>query len=86
MEDRPDGVQELVAMGFSEDVASLACAELPNATLEDKINLIFSLCEQDRDQPEQEELKMVLVVRSDLNMSSGKVAAQCVHVLHACRQ
>lgn len=32
-----------------------------------------------RPRPTEEELKMVLVVRSDVGMSTGKVASQCVH-------
>ncbi|KAF8480935.1 PTH2-domain-containing protein [Russula ochroleuca] len=39
----------------------------------------------DRIQPEPaEECKLVLVVRSDLDMSTGKVAAQCAHATLAC--
>lgn len=34
--------------------------------------------------PEEVELKMVLCVRADLNMSKGKVAAQCGHAVLAC--
>jgi peptidyl-tRNA hydrolase len=76
--------EELLLMGFEENMAQLAVANCNNGNLEDAINWILA-CSGDGDQsfsmapPSHESLKLVLVVRSDLQMSAGKMAAQCVH-------
>lgn len=76
----------LVGMGFDEEIARQAVATPGVIDAETAINFILSSGDgEDADGEEEEEedlgepAKMVIVVRSDLNMSPGKIAAQCVH-------
>jgi PTH2 family peptidyl-tRNA hydrolase len=82
---------ELVGMGFPEELCRLALSQVPSGSLEDALGVIFMMTDEDFSSTANissslatsarvlEPLKMVLVVRSDLQMSPGKVAAQCVH-------
>lgn len=80
-------VSQIVGMGFAEDVANVAILN-SDGTLEGALQWIISKQEVGSDtnfeedengNDEYEPLKMVLVVRSDLKMTNGKVSAQCVH-------
>ena len=75
--------EELLLMGFDENLVQLAVANCTHGNLEDTINWILTFggdASFSVDPPSQQEsLKLVLVVRSDLQMSAGKMAAQCVH-------
>lgn len=73
--------EELLSMGFDEALIHLATAQCPVANLEDLVAYILMLSENAPMETESrtEGLKMVLVIRNDLNMSPGKVSAQCVH-------
>jgi uncharacterized UBP type Zn finger protein len=78
------GVDELVAMGFDANIAQLAIAHCGHGTVEDAITWIFNHNDPFQFNPTEtteptEEMKLVLVVRSDLQMTPGKMAAQCVH-------
>lgn len=89
-------LDDLISMGFDENIARIAIQNNQNGTIDDAINWILSSSENIEDQSNnnnnnsnsdnnsnnmnyQENLKLVLVVRSDLQMTSGKMAAQCVH-------
>ena len=73
----------LVGMGFDEAIARQAVATPGVIDAETAINFILSSGDGEDADGEEEDLgepaKMVIVVRSDLNMSPGKIAAQCVH-------
>jgi peptidyl-tRNA hydrolase len=74
----------LVGMGFDEAIARQAVATPGVIDAETAINYILSSAvDADGEEEEEEDLgepaKMVIVVRCDLNMSPGKIAAQCVH-------
>lgn len=71
-------LDELVAMGFPQDLATQAVTSSGCVTLEEMINWILVASNQEQGVL-SERLKMVLVVRMDLGMSPGKVASQCVH-------
>jgi peptidyl-tRNA hydrolase len=73
-------VEAICAMGFKQESA-LAAINTNPATLDEAVSWIISSgIEEDGDFSEpMESMKMVLVVRTDLSMSPGKVAAQCVH-------
>jgi PTH2 family peptidyl-tRNA hydrolase len=75
-------------MGFDEQLVAIAAAQCPAGSIEDIVSCILLLsgdAEADAGvpaaaaAPAAEGLKMVLIVRQDLGMSPGKVAAQCVH-------
>lgn len=76
-------VQELVSMGFDENMSRWAVAHCDGRTLEEVVSWMFE--NQSDYAPttvsavDTEGYKMVLIVRSDLGMSAGKIAAQCVH-------
>ena len=82
---------ELIGMGFSEELCTLALSQVPGGSIEDALGVIFIMTDEAPSSASVssssltnssrvlEPLKMVLVVRSDLQMSPGKVAAQCVH-------
>eukprot|EP00735_Rhodelphis_limneticus_P007318 TRINITY_DN19840_c0_g1::TRINITY_DN19840_c0_g1_i1::g.28978::m.28978 TRINITY_DN19840_c0_g1::TRINITY_DN19840_c0_g1_i1::g.28978 ORF type:complete len:190 (-),score=19.94,sp/O76387/PTH2_CAEEL/33.69/4e-22,PTH2/PF01981.11/1.7e-32,UBA/PF00627.26/9.4e-07 TRINITY_DN19840_c0_g1_i1:456-992(-) len=80
----PEFLRQLMDMGFSEEMASMALAQTGNLSFE--LALEFALnssvgtydddYESDEDLPQY---KMVLVVSKELNMSPGKIAAQCCH-------
>jgi PTH2 family peptidyl-tRNA hydrolase len=84
--------QDLLAMGFEENIIRAAISICPAGTLEDTVGCIVMLSEQAEDltpappptAASSGPLKMVLVVRMDLNMSPGKIAAQCVHAALGC--
>ena len=86
--------QELLAMGFEDVTIRAALSMCPAGTLEDAVGCIIMLSDQGEDSmhasppppaaASSEPLKMVLVVRTDLNMSPGKIAAQCVHAALGC--
>jgi PTH2 family peptidyl-tRNA hydrolase len=75
----------LMGMGFDETIVRQAVATPGVIDAETAINFILSSAEEEGDGEEEEvedlgePAKMVIVVRSDLNMSPGKIAAQCVH-------
>lgn len=82
--------QELVSMGFEESLVSVAISQCPGGSLDDVVSCILLLSGDSVEDnttshvaaampSESDPLKMVLVVRMDLGMSAGKVAAQCVH-------
>lgn len=82
----------LLSLGFDEEASKLAASQCDS--VEDAISLLVEGKELDMINGEEsndfevelEEMKMVLVVRSDLKMTTGKIAAQCVHAaLGACR-
>ena len=92
----PTIIQELISMGFDENLVSIAVSQCPDGSIEDLVSCILLLSgDPVRDMDEDitvvaetvtstaeigvEGSKMVLVVRIDLGMSPGKVAAQCVH-------
>jgi hypothetical protein len=63
-------------------VVAAAAVQHSNGSLETALNWIFAnqVSTDDLDDDiSSEPLKMVMIVRTDLKMSSGKVAAQCVH-------
>lgn len=77
---------ELLSMGFQERLIDAAMGQCPHGSLEDLVSCILVLSDDSTLPPSAisvstrvEGMKMVLVVRSDLGMSAGKVAAQCVH-------
>lgn len=72
-----DPVQQLLALGFSEADCRLAMS-FNVATTEERVNLILANNSESEDDG-IEDHKMVMIVRTDLEMSAGKVAAQCVH-------
>jgi peptidyl-tRNA hydrolase, PTH2 family len=77
-------IEELMAMGFEENISQLAIENCGHGTVEDAINWIFNhnesgLSEIGFIETVHEDMKLVLVVRSDLQMTPGKMAAQCVH-------
>ena len=85
-----DSITSLINMGFSLRMAQLALRN--NDTLEAAVEWLFvnndgngaMTGEEEEYEMIQEELKMVMVVRSDLGMSAGKVASQCVHAALGC--
>jgi PTH2 family peptidyl-tRNA hydrolase len=88
-----EGVEFLLSMGFSRKVTEEALSR--NDTIESAVewaveNQAFYSETYEAEamaSTSVEELKMVLVIRDDLAMSPGKVAAQCVHAaLGACRR
>ena len=82
-------VEELISMGFDRNIARIAVENNKNNSIDDAINWILNQNDLSIDNfidnsdnnnvIIQEDLKLVLVVRSDLQMTSGKMAAQCVH-------
>ena len=81
--------QELLSMGFDQRLISIAISQLPGGSIEDVVACILLLADTSSDTPAPpadvaESSKMVLVVRMDLHMSAGKVAAQCVHAALGC--
>ena len=74
----------LLAMGFAAELVTGAVGSNPSS-LDEALSWIVAHQESAADEDfeeasdDEEEMKMVLVVRSDLKMSPGKVAAQCVH-------
>ena len=84
MNNDENGFDFLVGMGFSAELSQAALAQ--NETLEAAVGwalenqgLDLSSTIQSSPSRPSEDLKMVLVIREDLSMSAGKVAAQCVH-------
>lgn len=77
-------LEELISMGFDENISKLALEQCNTGNIEDVINWILCYAaesenEVTNDSTCQESMKLVLVVRADLQMTPGKVAAQCVH-------
>lgn len=74
----------LAGMGFAPELIQAALQSNP-ASLDEALSYIVahqeSTAAEDFEEASDdgEEMKMVLVVRTDLKMSPGKVAAQCVH-------
>lgn len=50
--------------------------------LEESVNLVIKCLEESSDESLQDRLKMVVVIRTDLKMTSGKIIAQTGH---ACK-
>ena len=71
-----DLLTQLLNFGIDLDIALVASQN--SHSIEEAMNLVLSLQSED-DEELTEDLKMVLIVRTDLNMKPGKVAAQCVH-------
>ncbi|CAM9696176.1 unnamed protein product [Ectocarpus fasciculatus] len=76
-------------MGFDERFVNIAISQCPGGSIEDVVGCILLLSDTPGDAPAPpadtgESSKMVLVVRMDLHMSPGKVAAQCVHAALGC--
>lgn len=65
----PPLISELENLGVSQERA-LAASAAGHSTVQEAMSFLF---------PEEEELKMVLVARTDLSMTQGKIAAQAVH-------
>ena len=78
MDSNESMLEELLAMGFPEALSRLAVTNSGGSNLEELINWILVASNQEEGVL-SERMKMVLVVRMDLNMSPGKVASQCVH-------
>lgn len=74
-------LEELISMGFDEYIARIAVENNTNGSIDDAINWILAQNSEiaQNSVETQENLKLVLVVRDDLQMTPGKVAAQCVH-------
>lgn len=74
-------IQELSNMGFDEGMARWGLENCAGKSLDDIVTWIFE--NQGNYSPASHRIggayKLMLVVRSDLNMSTGKIAAQCVH-------
>lgn len=73
----------LLSMGFSELQSRQALQEHPHS-LENAIQSLVEGLEGGSStdkvyEEDNSDLKMVCVIRADLNMSAGKVASQCVH-------
>ena len=85
---RPYLIQELSSMGFDEGLASWGLDQCEGRPLEDIVMWIFDNQHNYSPVPATTSVannyKMVLVVRSDLKMTPGKVAAQCVHAALGC--
>jgi hypothetical protein len=84
-------VLELVSMGFDEGMSRWAVEQSGGGkTLDELVTWMFE--NQGVYSPTvpsgelNEGHKMVIVVRSDLGMSTGKIAAQCVHGALGCVQ
>lgn len=74
----------LMSMGFSMSMAQAALAT--NDTVESAVNSLFenhqlqdSINNNEDFNIVNEEMKMVMIVRTDLAMSAGKIVAQCIH-------
>mmetsp|Transcript_8502 Transcript_8502/g.8442 ORF Transcript_8502/g.8442 Transcript_8502/m.8442 type:complete len:177 (+) Transcript_8502:207-737(+) len=74
----------LMSMGFSIGTAQSALTK--NDTVEAAVNWLFennSLEDSTNNNEDfevvNEEMKMVMIVRSDLSMTAGKIVAQCIH-------
>lgn len=70
-------LESLILMGF--DTESSRNALQIAGSLENAIQLLISGELETIDFTQGVEMKMVLVVRNDISMTAGKVAAQCVH-------
>lgn len=73
----PADLETLMQLGFPEDLAIQALVS--NDSVDAAIEWIVQGSDTHQNASESLTVKMVLVVRSDLGMSAGKVAAQCVH-------
>jgi peptidyl-tRNA hydrolase, PTH2 family len=71
------GLETLLQLGFPQDVAIDALAR--HSSIDTAIDWIIQGADPQITSPEDLSMKMVLVVRTDLNMSAGKISAQCVH-------
>lgn len=71
-------MDELLAFGFSEDICRFAL-EQGLTTTEERVSWILENSFDNSHPQETSEHKMTIAVRTDLEMSAGKVAAQCVH-------
>ena len=80
-----EDLTSLISLGFDPAISAYALAR--NRTIEEAVNWILEnkkISPEDVDSSDTENeidfsLKMVMVVRTDLGMSAGKIAAQCVH-------
>ncbi|TLD28425.1 hypothetical protein PspLS_03148 [Pyricularia sp. CBS 133598] len=70
--DRRDGLRATAAAGAKKDKKSAAAGRDKDAV------------EVNAGTDDKEECKLVLVVRTDLGMTKGKIAAQCSHATLAC--
>lgn len=68
----------LVAMGFGAEQSQVAL-QAANGNVEAAIQMLVADDKSGSGSEVEIELKMICVVRTDLKMSSGKIAAQCVH-------
>lgn len=77
MEDPSQILSGLLALGFDENISQEAASVCPS--VESAVAWILDHQGDLAIQSEPRNIKMVMVVRSDLSMSPGKIAAQCVH-------
>jgi PTH2 family peptidyl-tRNA hydrolase len=84
--------EELADFGFPESLCAAAMRQSFLSSTEERVEWILSNIDTSdelesstlQQQQEDDEYKMVILIRSDLGMSPGKMASQCVHAALGC--